>query len=88
MTPSPEATKETLIGRVSLDLTSLPPTLAEVDAFLADHSPEGYEKVVDRLLSSNRYGERMALQWLDFARYADNTGFQTDGSRYQWPWRD
>jgi Protein of unknown function (DUF1553)/Protein of unknown function (DUF1549)/Planctomycete cytochrome C len=86
--PSPEANKETLIRRVSLDLTGLPPTPAEVDAFLADRSPEAYENVVDRLLRSKRYGERMALQWLDFARYADSNGFQTDGSRYQWPWRD
>lgn len=86
--PSPEATRETLIRRVSLDLTGLPPTPAEVEAFLADTSPEAYEKVVDRLLQSKRYGERMALQWLDFARYADSNGYQTDGSRYQWPWRD
>lgn len=88
LTPAPEATRETLIRRVTLDLTGLPPTPAEVDAFLADKSPEAYEKVVDRLLQSKRYGERMAMQWLDFARYADSNGYQTDGSRYQWPWRD
>ncbi len=88
LTPAPEAPRETLIRRVSLDLTGLPPTPAEVDAFLADTSPEAYEKVVDRLLLSKRYGERMAMQWLDFARYADSNGYQTDGSRYQWPWRD
>lgn len=88
LTPAPEATRETLIRRVTLDLTGLPPTPAEVDAFVADTSPEAYEKVVDRLLQSKRYGERMAMQWLDFARYADSNGYQTDGSRYQWPWRD
>ncbi len=88
LTPSPEADKTTLIRRVSLDLTGLPPTPAEVDAFLADTSPTAYEKVVDRLLASPRYGERMALQWLDFARYADSNGFQVDSSRFQWPWRD
>lgn len=88
LTPAPEATREILIRRVTLDLTGLPPTPAEVDAFLADTSPEAYEKVVDRLLQSKRYGERMAMQWLDFARYADSNGYQTDGSRYQWPWRD
>jgi hypothetical protein len=86
--PSPETSRETLIRRVSLDLTGLPPTPAEVDAFLADHSPKAYEKVVDRLLASPRYGERMAVQWLDFARYADSNGFQEDGSRTMWPWRD
>jgi hypothetical protein len=86
--PQPEADKTTLIRRVTLDLTGLPPTPAEVDAFLADKSPGAYEKVVDRLLKSPRYGEHMALQWLDFARYADSNGFQTDSSRYQWPWRN
>jgi hypothetical protein len=86
--PSPEANKETLIRRVTLDLTGLPPTPAEIDAFLADRSPSAYEKVVDRLLASPRYGERMAVQWLDFARYADSNGFQEDGSRTMWPWRD
>lgn len=86
--PSPEADKYTLIRRVSLDLTGLPPTPAEVDAFVADHSPNAYEKVVDRLLASPRYGERMAVQWLDSARYADSNGFQTDTSRQMWHWRD
>lgn len=86
--PSPPASKTTLLRRVTLDLTGLPPTLAEIDAFLGDASPQAYEKVIDRLLQSPHYGERMALQWLDFARYADSNGFQTDGSRYQWPWRD
>jgi len=86
--PQPEAPKETLIRRVSLDLTGIPPTPAEVDAFLADKSPDAYGKVVDRLLSSPRYGEQMAVRWLDLARYADSNGFQTDSSRQQWHWRD
>jgi len=86
--PSPEADRTTLIRRVTLDLTGLPPTPAEVDAFLADTSPNAYEKVVDRLLASPRYGERMAMQWLDYARYADSHGFQSDSSRVMWPWRD
>jgi mono/diheme cytochrome c family protein len=86
--PSPEANKETLIRRVTLDLTGLPPEPAEIDAFLADQSPEAYDKVVDRLLASPHYGERMALPWLDAARYADSNGFQQDGDTYQWVWRD
>ncbi len=86
--PSPEAPKETLIRRVTLDLTGLPPTPGEVDAFLADKSPNAYEKVVDRLLQSPRYGERMAWDWLDAARYADSNGFQGDPERTMWPWRD
>ena len=86
--PSAPATRETLIRRVSLDLTGLPPTPAEVDAFVADKSPEAYGKVVDRLLSSPHYGERMALNWLDYARYADSNGYQSDGSRDMWAWRD
>ena len=85
---APEADKATLIRRVALDLTGIPPTAQEVDAFLADKSPKAYEKVVERLLASPRYGERMAVQWLDFARYADSNGFQTDTSRQMWPWRD
>ncbi len=86
--PSPEASPETLLRRVTLDLTGLPPTPAEIDAFLADRSPQAYEKVVDRLLASPRYGERMVLEWLDAARYADSNGYQTDGTRPMWPWRD
>ena len=85
---APEADKTTLIRRVSLDLTGLPPTPADVDNFLSDKSSDAYEHVVDHLLKSPRYGERMAQQWLDFARYADSNGFQVDSSRYQWPWRD
>jgi hypothetical protein len=86
--PSPEANRETLIRRVSLDLTGLPPTPAETDAFLNDRSSDAYEKVVDRLLASPRYGERMAFRWLDAARYADSNGYQFDGERSMWRWRD
>ncbi len=88
LTPSPEAKRETLIRRVSLDLTGLPPTPREIDAFLKDRSPNAYEKVVDRLLASPRYGERMAFRWLDAARYADTNGYQFDGERVMWRWRD
>jgi len=86
--PSAPADKTVLIRRVTLDLTGLPPTPEEVDAFLADDSPQAYEKVVDRLLRSPRYGEHMALGWLDAARYADSNGYQTDGERTMWRWRD
>src|SRR5207253_1395708 len=86
--PSPEADRVTLLRRVTLDLTGLPPSPEEVDGFLADRSPDAYEKVVDRLLASPRYGERMALPWLDAARYADSNGFQQDGDTYQYVWRD
>ena len=88
LAPQPEAPKETLIRRVTLDLTGIPPTTAEVDAFLADKSPNAYEKVVDRVLSSPRYGEHMATRWLDMARYADSNGFQSDTQRHMWHWRD
>ncbi len=88
LSPSAEADRATLLRRVTLDLTGLPPTLAELDAFLADRSPDAYEKVVDRLLASPRYAERMALAWLDAARYADTNGFNNDEDRTQWPWRD
>lgn len=86
--PSEQATKERLIRRVTFDLTGLPPTLAEIDAFVADPSPDAYEKVVDRLLASARYGERMAADWLDIARYADTHGYQMDRYRPMWPYRD
>jgi len=86
--PSPEASKETLLRRVSLDLTGIPPTVAEIDAFLADGSAGAYETAVDRLLGSPRYGERMAIRWLDAARYADTNGYQFDGERVMWRWRD
>jgi mono/diheme cytochrome c family protein len=88
LTPSPEADKATLIRRVSLDLTGLPPTPAEVDAFLADKSPAAYQKVVDRLLASPRYGERMAVDWLDLARYSDTHGYHIDSHRDMWRWRE
>lgn len=86
--PAPEASKEILIRRVTLDLTGLPPTAAEVDAFLADTSAEAYEKVVSRLLESERYGEHMARYWLDVARYADTHGLHLDNERSMWPYRD
>ena len=86
--PSPQAGKKTLIRRLSFDLTGLPPTPQEVDSFLADASPDAYEKLVDRLLASPRYGERMALDWLDAARYADTHGYHEDYHRDMWPWRD
>ncbi len=88
LTHSPEADRERLIRRVTLDLTGLPPTPSEIDAFLSDKSPGAYEKVVDRLLTSPRYGERMAGRWLDAARYADTNGYQTDAERSMWRWRD
>ncbi|MBI85096.1 MAG: hypothetical protein CMJ81_18025 [Planctomycetaceae bacterium] len=86
--PSSPASRETLIRRLTLDLTGLPPTQRQLDGFLADESPQAYQRLVDRLLASPRYGERMAMQWLDAARYADTNGYQTDGIRYMWRWRD
>ncbi len=88
LAPAPEADRATLIRRVSLDLIGLPPTLDEVEAFLADSSPNAYEKVVDRLLVSPHYGERQALPWLDEARYADTNGYEKDERRTMWPYRD
>jgi hypothetical protein len=88
LTLQPEADKRTLLRRVTYDLTGLPPTPAEIAAFLEDHSPEAYERVVDRLLQSERYGERMAADWLDVARYADSFGFQVDRGWEMWPYRD
>ena len=85
---SPPASKERLIRRVTFDLTGLPPTLSEIDDFLADESPEAFETVVDRLLTSQHYGQRMASDWLDVARYSDTYGYQVDRDRYVWPWRD
>src|SRR5205807_2420261 len=79
LAPSPEADRARLLRRVSLDLTGLPPTIAEVDAFLADPRPDAYERAVDRLLASPHYGERWARHWLDLARYADSNGYQRDG---------
>ncbi len=86
--PSPAADKRILIRRVSLDLTGLPPAPAEVEAFVADTSPNAWEKLVDRLLASPRYGERMAFRWMEAARYGDSNGYQTDGPRDMWRWRD
>ncbi len=86
--PSPAADRERLIRRVTFDLTGLPPTLSEIDAFLEDRSPDAYEAVVDRLLKSTRFGERMASDWLDVARYADTFGYQADVYRAVWPYRD
>ena len=88
LAPSPEADRETLLRRVSLDLIGLPPTLAELDAFLADSSPDAYEKVVDRLLASPHYGERWARPWLDLARYADSNGYEKDNLRTAWKYRE
>ncbi|HVY72381.1 MAG TPA: DUF1549 domain-containing protein, partial [Verrucomicrobiae bacterium] len=85
---SPEADRATLIRRVTLDLTGLPPTPEEVDAFLADRSTSAYQKVVERLLKSPSYGEKWARHWLDAARYADSNGFEKDRTRSIWPWRD
>jgi hypothetical protein len=86
--PSPEADRYTLARRVCLDLTGLPPTPAEADAFVNDKSPEAYEKLVDSLLASKQYGERWARRWLDLARYADTNGFEKDRPRPIWPYRD
>ena len=86
--PNPQADKPTLIRRATFDLTGLPPTIDEVDAFIADSSPRAYEKLVDRLLASPHYGERMAQNWLDLARYADTSGYHFDGVRFMWLWRD
>lgn len=86
--PAPEADRATLLRRVSLDLTGLPPTAADVETFLADKSADAYEKAVDRLLASPHFGERQASDWLDVARYADTHGYQDDGLRTSWPYRD
>jgi hypothetical protein len=88
LSPSPEADRRTLIRRVSLDLTGLPPTPQEVDAFVSDPAADAYDKLVDRLLASPHAGERLAMPWLDAARYADSNGYQFDNDRWAWPWRD
>ena len=88
LAPSPEAAPETLVRRVTLDLTGLPPTPQDLNRFLRDPSPDAYEKLVDRLLGSTRYGEHMAVRWLEAARYADTNGYQSDGVRHMWRWRD
>ena len=88
LAPSPEVSREKWLRRVTFDLTGLPPTLEEIDQFLADKSADAYEKVVDRLLNSTAYAERMTAEWLDVARYADTYGYQVDRPREVWPWRD
>ena len=88
LTPNEEADKETLLKRVSFDLTGLPPSLEMQERFLKDNSANAYEKIVDELLKSKHYGEKMAISWLDIARYADSHGYQDDGLRTMWPWRD
>ena len=88
LSPAPEADRDVLIRRLSFDLTGLPPTLEDVDAFLADTSPDAYEKVVDRLLNSPHFGERWASMWLDLARYGDSQGYQKDPGRNIWAYRD
>jgi hypothetical protein len=86
--PSTQADRATLLRRVSLDLTGLPPTIAELDAYLSDSSENAYERAVDRLLASQHYAEKMAMEWLDLARYADTNGYNNDEDRTMWPWRD
>jgi hypothetical protein len=86
--PAPEADRRTLIRRLAFDLTGLPPSVAEVEAFAADRAPHAVERLVDRLLASPHFGERLALDWLDAARYADTNGFSIDGGRHLWLWRD
>ncbi len=86
--PEPKASKEKLLRRVTFDITGLPPTIEEIDAFLEDESEDAYEKVVDRLLGSVAYAERMTSRWLDIARYADSHGYQVDFYRSMWPWRE
>jgi mono/diheme cytochrome c family protein len=88
LAPSPEADRYTLIRRLSLDLTGLPPSVEEVDAFVNDVSPDAYEKLVDRLLASKHYGEKMALAWLDLARFGDTNGYHHDSTRQMWLWRN
>ena len=88
MTNAPPASREQLIRRLSFDLTGLPPTIAEIDAFLADQRPGAYQTLAIRLIESERFGERMASYWLDLARYADTSGYLYDWPRTMWPWRD
>ncbi|MSU78401.1 MAG: DUF1549 domain-containing protein [Gemmataceae bacterium] len=86
--PSPRADRVTLIRRLSIDLRGLPPTMGEVDAFLADESPEAWDKLIDRMLASPHYGEKMTQVWLDLARFGDTSGYHNDSTRQMWLWRD
>ena len=88
LAPNEEADKERLLKRASLDITGLPPSPEQTDRFVKDNSPNAYEKAVDELFKQPAYGERMAINWLDVARYADSHGYQDDNYRTQWPWRD
>jgi len=88
LTPNPEASKEHLLKRLSFDITGLPPTITMQEKFLKDNSVDAYEKMVDELLARPQYGEKMAIYWMDIARYADTHGYQDDGLRTMWPWRD
>ena len=86
--PNEEADKERLLKRIALDLTGLPPTIEMMDQFIADKNADAYEKMIDKLLNTPQYGERMAVHWMDVSRYADSYGYQDDNIRTQWPWRD
>lgn len=88
LTPNESADKERLLKRLSFDITGLPPSLEMMNRFLTDSSTQAYENIVDELLQSPGYGERMAVHWMDIARYADSYGYQMDNYRSQWPWRD
>ena len=88
LAPSAKASDEQILRRLTIDLTGLPPSLTELDAFLRDSSPDRHQKTINRLLSSEAYAERMALEWMDVARYADSHGMHADGWRMMWPWRD
>ncbi|MEC9092398.1 MAG: DUF1549 domain-containing protein, partial [Planctomycetota bacterium] len=88
LVPTVPAPRKRLIRRVTFDLTGLPPTPEEIQSFVEDDSPQAFEKVVDRLLQQNSYGERMTTEWLDVARYSDSFGYQVDRGRHVWPWRD
>src|SRR5262249_2246317 len=88
LAPSGDADRGILIRRLTFDLTGLPPSADEIDAFERDTSPEAYQRVLDRLLASPRLGERLATRWLNAARYADTNGYQTDAPRFMWRWRD
>ena len=88
LSPNDPASREILIRRITLDLTGIPPTIDEIDAFLADKTPDAYSRLVQRLLQSPKFGERMAVDWMDAARYGDSSVFHADGPRDMWAWRD